>query len=97
MRKPDPERVDKENPRWTDAMFAKAKPAAEVFPDLVASSERRKRGQRGLRKKPRKATVSLRIDQEVLAVYKAYGRGWQSRMNDALRRACSEYVNAENP
>jgi hypothetical protein len=47
MRKPDPERVDKENPRWTDAMFVKAKPAAEVFPDLprdasVGSAVRRR-------------------------------------------------------
>jgi uncharacterized protein (DUF4415 family) len=87
MKKPDPERVDRENPEWTDAMFARAKPAVEVLPDLVAYSEKRKRGQRGPQKKPRKATVSLRIDQEVLALYKASGRGWQSRMNDALRRA----------
>ena len=46
MKKPDPEMIDKENPEWTDAMFAKAKPASEVFPDLAAHSEKRKRGQR---------------------------------------------------
>lgn len=40
-KKPDPEMIDKENPKWTDAMFAKARPASEVFPDLVAHSEKR--------------------------------------------------------
>ena len=43
-KKPDPEMIDKENPEWTDAMFAKARPASEVFPDLAAHSEKRKRG-----------------------------------------------------
>ena len=46
MKKPYPEMIDKENPEWTDAMFAKARPASEVFPDLAAHSEKRKRGQR---------------------------------------------------
>jgi hypothetical protein len=49
-KKPDPEMIDKENPEWTDAMFAKARPASEVFPDLAAHSEKRKRGQRGPQK-----------------------------------------------
>jgi uncharacterized protein (DUF4415 family) len=30
--------------------------------------------------------VSLRIDPDVLEAYKATGKGWQSRMNEALRR-----------
>ena len=34
-KKPDPEMIDKENPEWTDAMFAKARPASEIFPDLA--------------------------------------------------------------
>ncbi len=28
-KKPDPEMIDKDNPEWTDAMFAKARPASE--------------------------------------------------------------------
>jgi uncharacterized protein (DUF4415 family) len=31
--------------------------------------------------------VSLRIDQDVLAHFRAMGSGWQDRINDALRRA----------
>ena len=61
MKKPDPEMIDRENPEWTDAMFANAKPASEVFPDLAADSEKRKRGQRGPQRKPRKVLIALRL------------------------------------
>ena len=50
MKKPDPEMIDKQNPEWTDAMFKRARPASEVFPDLVAHSEKRKRGRAGRRR-----------------------------------------------
>src|SRR5450759_1541742 len=71
MKKPDPEMIDKENPEWTDAMFAKAKPASEVFPDLAAHSEKRKRGQRGPQKKPRKVMIALRLESSTVEAYKA--------------------------
>lgn len=34
-----------------------------------------------------KQAVSLRLDPQVVAWFKRDGRGWQTRMNDALRRA----------
>jgi len=34
-----------------------------------------------------KEQVALRIDKDVLARWRASGAGWQSRMNEALRRA----------
>ena len=34
-----------------------------------------------------KAPVSLRLDKEVIDRFRAAGPGWQSRMNDALRKA----------
>ena len=83
-KKPDPEMIDKENPKWTDAMFAKARPASEVFPDLVAHSEKRKRGQRGQQKKPRKVLISLRLKESTVEAYKAGGRGYQTRMAAVL-------------
>ncbi len=42
------------------------------------------------RGRPRGSTkeqVSLRLDKEVIAKFKSGGPGWQSRMNDALRKA----------
>lgn len=34
-----------------------------------------------------KVAVSIRLDSEVLAYFRASGRGWQSRINEALRKA----------
>jgi uncharacterized protein (DUF4415 family) len=34
-----------------------------------------------------KKQVTLRIDSEVLEAFRAGGAGWQSRMNDVLRKA----------
>lgn len=34
-----------------------------------------------------KQPVSLRLDKDVLAHFRATGPGWQSRMNEALRKA----------
>ena len=87
MKKPNPKRIDRENPEWTEDTFARARPAREVFPDLAEYSAKRKRGQRGPQKTPTKVPMSLRIDPDVLAFYKATGLGWQARMNQALRRA----------
>jgi len=86
MTKPDPEMIDKENPEWTDAMFAKARPASEVFPDLAAHSEKRKRGQRGPQKKPRKVLIALRLERSTVEAYKAGGRGYQTRMAAVLKK-----------
>jgi len=36
---------------------------------------------------PSKEQVSLRIDQDVLERFQADGRGWQDRINAALRKA----------
>ncbi len=35
-------------------------------------------------------TVSLRIDQDVLAHFQEGGPGWQERINDALRKAAGK-------
>jgi uncharacterized protein (DUF4415 family) len=65
--------------------FARAKPAKEVLPPNVYEAVRR-RGERGPQKAPKKVPVSLRVDQDVLDAYAATGKGYQSRMNEVLRR-----------
>lgn len=40
---------------------------------------------RGLQSVPPKASVSLRVDADVLAWFKAHGPGYQTRMNAVLR------------
>lgn len=44
--------------------------------------------QRGLPKADvTKVSMTIRLDQDVIEAFKAQGAGWQSRMNDALRKA----------
>lgn len=72
----------RDNPEWTKEDFAKARPFAEVFPELAASIRRG----RGPNKAPTKKLVSLRLSGEVIDKYKAGGVGWQSRIDADLRR-----------
>ena len=41
---------------------------------------------RGAQKAPTKAMVTIRLDRDVIEHFKAGGEGWQSRINEALRR-----------
>jgi uncharacterized protein (DUF4415 family) len=86
MKRPNPELIDLENPEWTAATFAKAKPASKVFPELVADFEKRKRGQRGPQKKPRKVLIALRLERGIVEAYKAGGKGYQRRMAAVLEK-----------
>ena len=79
----NPPLVDDENPEWTDEDFARARPITD-FPHLAAAFPKSKGGRpRGSNKQ----AVSLRLDREVLEKFRATGPGWQSRINEALRRA----------
>jgi len=84
IKKPDPYMIDDENPELTAEDFARMRPAREVFPELVAWSEARKRGQRGPQKKPKKVMVSLRVNSDVLERFKSSGKGYQTRMAAVL-------------
>lgn len=71
-----------DNPEWTKEEFAKAKPFDQVFPDLAQTIRRR-----GRQKTPTKTPISLRLDTDVVDAYKAMGEGWQTRINNDLRKA----------
>jgi len=87
-RKPNPEVIHDEIPELDAGWFRRARPATEVLPpDLLAILPKRKPGQRGPQRAPVKKKISLRVDAEVLAHYKATGRGWQARINEALKKA----------
>ena len=73
---------DPDNPEWTEEDFARARPASEVVPELVAYSVRR----RGASVKPPKVQVTMRLDRDVVDGLRATGPGWQVRANQALRR-----------
>ena len=80
----DDEKVvfDDENPEWTEADFARAKPLSE-FPELAAAFKNKGGRPRGSNKEQ----VALRIDRDVLERFRAGGPGWQTRINEELRKA----------
>jgi len=76
---------DPDAPEATDAQIAQAKSFDEAFPAL-AENMRKNLGGRPKSLNP-KIAVSLRLDQDIVARFKAKGPGWQTRMNRALRDA----------
>jgi len=78
-------RPDAENPEWTEEDFRRARPALDMLPKEAIEAIRRYRGQRGPQKSPTKELISLRVDRDVAAAYRATGPGWQTRANEALR------------
>lgn len=75
---------DQDNPEWTEQDFARARPAAEVLPAEVIATFGKGPGRPAGSNKEK---ISIRLDQDVLNNYRKTGKGWQSRLNDALRRA----------
>lgn len=72
-----------DSPEWTEEEFRTAKPFA-LFPKW-AESIRRTRGRPSI--EAPKQVVSIRLDPDVIAKFKATGKGWQSRINDVLKKA----------
>lgn len=75
-----------DNPEWTEADFASARPAADVLPaDFVAAYRGRGRP-KGSVKADAKQQITLRLDRDVIERFRATGPGWQARINDVLKR-----------
>ncbi|WP_324740498.1 BrnA antitoxin family protein [Tsuneonella sp. CC-YZS046] len=80
-----------DNPEWTKEDFARARPADQVHPKHVLNALVRKPGRpAGSTKPDAKQLISLRLDKDIIAKFKAGGPGWQSRMNEALRKAAEK-------
>jgi uncharacterized protein (DUF4415 family) len=75
--------ADNENPEWTKEDFARARPASEVVPEIVAAYRRF----RGKQRRPTKKLISLRLDPDVIEHFRARGPRWQARINATLRKA----------
>ena len=79
---------DPDSPELTDNDMASAKPFAEAFPQ-IAETMRRNVGDRPKSANP-KQPISIRLDQDVIAKFKATGPGWQSRINEVLRKSAAQ-------
>lgn len=71
-----------DSPEWTADDFAQAKRGRDVLPPGFLA---KRRGRPPADET--KEAISIRLDRDVVAAFKAAGEGWQSRMNDALRKA----------
>ncbi|MHB1729253.1 MAG: BrnA antitoxin family protein [Leptospirillum sp.] len=76
----DWEEVD--SPELTDEMLQRMRPASEVVPDIVAEY-RRSRGRPP--KAVTKIATTLRLDADIVDSFRRTGKGWQTRLNEALR------------
>ncbi|MEQ1714706.1 MAG: BrnA antitoxin family protein [Hyphomicrobium sp.] len=88
-RKPDPTLIDRTNPEWTKADFARARPASDVLPKLLPKevAERLLRPRGRPKTGNAKKLVSLRLSAAVLDHFKSTGAGWQTRIDETLRKA----------
>ena len=92
-KKPNPELIDDENPEWTGANFAKARPASEMLPKIfgaeVAQKMLKPRGRP--RAEHPKERINIRLSHEVVEYFKSAGDGWQTRIDSALRQFITEH------
>jgi uncharacterized protein (DUF4415 family) len=70
-----------DNPELTAEDIAQARPFAEVFPDFYEQIMRR----RGEQAAPTKVSTTIRLSREVIEHFRAGGKGWQSRIDAALK------------
>ncbi len=96
MKKLNPNLIDNDNPEWTEADFASARPAKEVLPALFGEKQaaemlKPKRG-RPLAAVT-KEQVALRFDPEVLKAFRTSGPGWQTRIN----RILADWLKSHSP
>jgi uncharacterized protein (DUF4415 family) len=75
----NPELIDDENPEWTDETLKQS----VRFDALPESLQDKLRG-RPKSESP-KQSLTIRYDAVVVSAFKATGKGWQTRMNDALK------------
>ncbi len=73
---------DAENPEWTEADFARARPGAEVLPAEVIAAFGGRRGRPAVPEPKR--VVTLRLPPSLIAAYEAAGKDWRARMEAVL-------------
>ncbi len=81
--------VDPDTWELTGDDFARMEPASELTPHIVERAARR----RGPQRAPTKERITIRLDADIAAHFRAAGPGWQTRLNDTLRHAITRGSN----
>lgn len=78
-----------------DDFFKRARPASEVLPEIfgakLAEEMLKPKGGRPKSESP-KVFTGIRLDADVLHAFKSTGKGWQTRMNEALKEWLKEHA-----
>jgi uncharacterized protein (DUF4415 family) len=71
--------------------FAEAKPASEVLPPEMYAALVAKRPRGRPKADETKVFTAIRLDADLLETFKSTGKGWQTRVNAALRQYLKEH------
>jgi uncharacterized protein (DUF4415 family) len=75
--------------------FKRMRPASDLLPDVfgaeLAAELLKARGGRPRKEMP-KVFTGIRLDADVLEAFKATGKGWQTRVNEALKEWLKEHA-----
>lgn len=75
-----------DNPEWTAEDFSKARSASEVLPEIFPKTVADAMLKRGRpRKEVTKAPINIRLSPDVVEAFRVTGRGWQTRVDEALK------------
>ncbi|MBI5120361.1 MAG: BrnA antitoxin family protein [Rhodospirillales bacterium] len=74
---------DPDNLPLDDAMLSRMRPVAKVAPELVGMA----RGPGRPRLENPKQAIKLRLSPDVVSYFRATGKGWQTRIDETLRKA----------
>ncbi|HVB90238.1 MAG TPA: BrnA antitoxin family protein [Beijerinckiaceae bacterium] len=77
-----------ENPEWTEADFARAKPFKEGFPEQYASWKQNKGGRPPVEQP--KVHIGFRLASDVVEGVRATGKGYNARVEKVLREALAK-------
>ena len=84
--------ADPENPEWKGEDFGNTKPAREFFPpETYAALVAMKRPRGRPKANETKVFTAIRLDADLLEAFKSTGKGWQTRINSALRQFITEH------
>ncbi len=75
--------MDEDSPEWTTDDFTCAARGSDIPANILVAFPKT----RGRPAGSNKQLVSLRIDRDVIERFRESGPGWQSRINEALRKA----------
>ena len=83
---------DADNPPLSNEQLAALRPAEKIVPEVVKAHRRGGiKRRRGPQKAPTKKRITIRLSPEVVEHFRATGKGWQSRVDEALREYIREH------